>query len=76
MFRKIVEKSAVKTDIQLEKRAQIGLCRKISNLYKVSSIFNVCLKNKLTIISSIAKKKYALLLSRNNPSETGKIILQ
>ena len=43
MFRKIVEKSAVKTDIQLEKRTQIGLCRKISNLYKVSSSFNVCL---------------------------------
>ena len=24
------------------KRPQIGLCRKISNLYKVSSVFNVC----------------------------------
>ena len=37
------------------KRPEIGLCRKISNLYKVSTVFNVCLQNKLIIISSIAK---------------------
>ena len=30
-------------DIQVEKdHKQIGLCRKISNLYEVSSVFSVC----------------------------------
>ena len=36
-------KSAGKTDIQLEKDHKLhGLCREISNLSKVSSVFNVC----------------------------------
>ena len=72
-----VEKSAVKTDIKEEKRPQIGLCRKISNLYKVSSVFNVCLSFTKPVnykVSSTAKN-YVLLLSPNNPTAAGKISL-
>ena len=74
MFHKIVEKSAVKTGIQLEKDHKL-VCRKISNLYKVSS-FNVCLSFTKQVnykVSSIAKN-YALLLSPNNPTEAEKSV--
>ena len=41
-----------------ERRPQIGLCREISNLYKVSSVFNLCLSFTKQVnhkVSSIAK---------------------
>ena len=62
----------------LGKRPQIGLCRKISNLYKVSSVFNVCFISTKQVnykVSSTAKN-YTLLLSPNNPTEAGKFLLQ
>ena len=60
------------------KRPQIGLCRKLSNVYKVSSAFKVCfvsyktswLESKLN-----SEKNYVLLLSPNNPTEAGKFLL-
>ena len=38
-----VEKSDIKTDIQVGKDHLVVQCQKRSNLYKVSSVFNVCL---------------------------------
>ena len=60
------------------KRPKIGLCRKISSLYRVSSVSNVCLfftKQVNYKVSSITKT-YALLLSPNNLKKTGKFLLQ
>ena len=68
------------------KRPEIGLHRKISNLYKVSSVFNVCLQNKLIIISSIAKtfdiaeqsdwnRKNYLAITRQNTQEDINLLL-
>ena len=58
------------------KRPQIGLSE-ISNLYKVSSVFNVCLSFTKQVnykVSSITKN-YALLSSSNNPTEAWKTSL-
>ena len=73
-----VEKSDIKTDIQVGKDHLVVQCQKRSNLYKVSSVFNVCLSFTKQVNykeSSIAKNR-ALLLSLNNPTETGKFLLQ
>ena len=51
------------------KRPQIGLYRKVFNLYKVSSFFYVCLSftKQVNYKVSSKAKNYALFLSPNNP---------
>ena len=53
------------------KRPEIGLCRKISNLYNVSSVSNVCLSFAKQVLSSITKSSALTLLSPHNPTEAG-----
>ena len=66
MFRKIVEKSAVKTDIQLEKDHKLVCVGKYPICIKFPPLltFVYPLQNKLILV-----KNYALLLSPNNPTE-------
>ena len=65
------------TDIQLEKRPQIGLRRGRSNLYEVSSVFNVCLSFTKQVnykVSSIAKKICTFVIAEQLLA--GKLLLQ
>ena len=69
----VVEKSAVKTGISDWKRPQIGVCRGISHLCKVSSVFNseeLCIfviteqSGYLAITRHILQKDINLLLTK------------
>ena len=73
----VVEKSAVRADIQLERYQKFVFVGKYP-ICIVSSVYNVFLSFTKQVsykLSSIGKS-YALLLSPNNLTEAGKFLLQ
>ena len=60
------------------KRPEIGPRQKISSLYKVSSVTNVCVSftKQVNYKVSLITKNCVLLFSPNNPTEAGKFLLQ
>ena len=68
----------VKTDIQLEKDHKLVCAGKNPIRIKCPPFFNVCLSftKQVNYKVSSQAKSYALLLSLNNPTEAGKLLLQ
>ena len=70
--------SIVKIDIQLEKDHKLVCVGKYPICIKCPPFFNVCLSftKQVNYKVSSQAKSYALLLSLNNPTEAGKLLLQ